>query len=90
MGCAHIGVSKYSSTGELLWSDIVDSSEFPRNQCGAGRGIAVGQDGSVFVTGQFHNSSIDNGHFIWLRKYTPCGVSDDGPPDVQNDPACGP
>lgn len=70
-------VRKYNSSGNIVWSDIAGTEADPVE---ALYGIAV-RNGSVYVTG-------GNSSGPWTRKYNPCGRSDDGPPDVQNDPAC--
>lgn len=74
----HRFVRKYNAEGILLWEDF--------NRTVWARDIAVGSDGSVYVTGRHVNDDASGS--LLIRKYTPCGVSDDGPPDVQNVPAC--
>lgn len=76
----NIFVRKYDSSGGGVWTSIIDDPTSSLD-CGLGYGIAVGSDGSVYVTGT--NGYLPAApHGIWIRKYTPDGTSDDGPPDV--------
>lgn len=76
-----LSVRKYSSSGILLWEDQISDSYLPNKAH-----ITVGTDGSVYVALIRYGAGWSE--IFWTRKYTPCGESDDGPPDVQNDPAC--
>ena len=72
-----MGVAKYSSTGVRIWDDMVLSGASSYVH-----GVAVGSDRSVYVTGRKTGSGPTGAVDIWIRKYTPDGTSDDGPPDV--------
>ena len=83
-----IAVSKYNASHTLLWRDYAGGGGAEDMQS---IGIAVGSHGSVYVSGtRFASNTDPTDSSIWIRKYTPCGVSNDGPADQQFDPSCSP
>ena len=80
----NILVRKYSSGGKLRWTRTPDGPFSGEDQ---GRGVAVGPDGGVYVTG--YVTVLNQAFNIWTRKYSPKGKEvwtrelDGG--DLQND-----
>jgi len=61
---ANIWVRKYSPKGKVKWTKTYNGAD---NSADQGRGVAVGPDGSIYVTG--HTAVIDQETNIWVRKY---------------------
>jgi uncharacterized delta-60 repeat protein len=60
----NVWLRKYSPEGKKIWTKTYNSAD---NSSEVGSGVAVGSDGSIFVTGR--KEVTGQSYDIWLRKY---------------------
>jgi hypothetical protein len=65
-----IWTRKYDKHGNVLWTSTYNS---PNNSDDWGRGIAVDDNGNVYVTGVEYRDDLGQLDNIWTRKYDPDG-----------------
>ncbi len=64
-------IGKYDLTGAEVWRSKIDVG----GGIEEGRGIAVGQDGSVYMTGIREEDPTDSDFDWWLKKFTAAGAT---------------
>ena len=69
-------VTKYTPTGERLWSHLLGSSASGQQSTVVGYGVATAADGSIYITGNNTGSELDGqiGTGPFVTKYSADGV----------------